>query len=37
MRKHGTTWDRNFDYTNDADNLVTGPADRSSMRAYTTR
>jgi pyruvate carboxylase subunit B len=26
MRKHGTTWDRNFDYMNDVDNLVrTGP------------
>ncbi|MEO5897068.1 MAG: biotin/lipoyl-containing protein [Vicinamibacterales bacterium] len=22
MRKHGTTWDRNFDYMNDVDNLV---------------
>jgi pyruvate carboxylase subunit B len=22
MRRHGTTWDRNFDYMNDADNLV---------------
>jgi pyruvate carboxylase subunit B len=22
MKKHGTTWDRNFDYMNDADNLV---------------
>lgn len=23
MHKHGTTWDRNFDYMNDVDNLVT--------------
>ncbi len=23
MRKHATTWDRNFDYMNDVDNLVT--------------
>lgn len=22
MRKHGTTWDRNFDYMNDVDNLI---------------
>jgi pyruvate carboxylase subunit B len=37
MKEYGTTWDRNFDYMNDADLLVKTGRSRSWMWACTTR